>query len=134
MVYCRFPLAVLHMVMYLWASLVAQLVKDPLAMQETWVPSRGWEDPLEKGKATHSRIPTCRVPWTVHGIAEPDTTERLSLSVSLCHLRGWHRLLSSCPATLLAHLALAAGPGCLPPLETCGSLGATVRVGEAFTK
>ena len=36
------------------ASLVAQLVKNPPAMQETWVRSPGWEDPLEKGMATHS--------------------------------------------------------------------------------
>ena len=43
---------------YLWdgASLVAQLVKNPLVMWETWVQSLGWEDPLEKGKATHSSI------------------------------------------------------------------------------
>ena len=40
----------------IWASLVAQLVKNPPAMQETWVRSLGWEDPLEQGKATHSRI------------------------------------------------------------------------------
>ena len=39
-----------------WASLVAQLVKNPSAMQETWVPSLVWEDLLEKGKATHSSI------------------------------------------------------------------------------
>ena len=39
-----------------WASLVAQLVKNLLAMQETWVQSLGWEDPLEKGKATQSSI------------------------------------------------------------------------------
>ena len=38
---------------YSWASLVAQLVKNPPAMQETWVRSLDWEDPLEKGKATH---------------------------------------------------------------------------------
>ena len=38
---------------YSWASLVAQLVKNPLAMQETWFRSLGWEDPLEKGTATH---------------------------------------------------------------------------------
>ena len=50
---------------YAWASLVAQLVKNLPAMQETWVPSLGWEDPLEKGKATHSRILTWRTPWTV---------------------------------------------------------------------
>ena len=37
---------------YSWASLVAQLVKNPPAMRETWVQSLGWEDPLEKGKVT----------------------------------------------------------------------------------
>ena len=41
-----------------WASLVAQLVKDLPVMQETWVQSLGWEDPLKKGKATHSGILT----------------------------------------------------------------------------
>jgi len=41
---------------YSWASLVAQLVKNSPAMRETWVQSLGWEDPLEKGKATHSSI------------------------------------------------------------------------------
>ena len=41
---------------YSWASLVAQLVKNPPAMQETWVQSLGWEDALEKGKATYSSI------------------------------------------------------------------------------
>jgi len=41
---------------YSLASLVAQLVKNPPAMEETWVQSLGWEDPLEKGKATHSSI------------------------------------------------------------------------------
>ena len=48
----------------LWASLVAQLVKNLPAMQETWVQSLGWEDLLEKGTATHSNIPAWRVPWT----------------------------------------------------------------------
>ena len=41
---------------YFWASLVAQLVKNLPVMQETWVLPLGWEDPLEKGKATHSSI------------------------------------------------------------------------------
>ena len=40
--------------LYSWASLMAQLVKNPPAMQETWVQSLGWEDPMETGKATHS--------------------------------------------------------------------------------
>ena len=48
---------------YSWASLVAQLVKNLPAIWETWVQSLGWEDPLEKGKATHSSILAWRVPW-----------------------------------------------------------------------
>ena len=55
---------------YSWASLVAQLVKNPPAMQETWVRSLGWEDPLEKGKATYSSILAWRIPWTVLGVAK----------------------------------------------------------------
>ena len=47
---------------YSRASLVAQLVKKPPAMWETWIPSLGWEDPLEKEKATHSNILAWRIP------------------------------------------------------------------------
>ena len=50
---------------YFGASLVAQLVKHPPAMQETWVGSLGWEEPLEKGKTTHSSTLAWRIPWTV---------------------------------------------------------------------
>ena len=46
------------------ASLVAQMVKNLLAMQETWVQSLGREDPLEKGVAIHSSILAWRIPWT----------------------------------------------------------------------
>ena len=50
---------------YSWASLMAQLVKkNPPAMWETWVRSLGWEDLLEKEKATHSNILAWRIPWT----------------------------------------------------------------------
>ena len=68
---------------YSWASLVTQLVKNLPAMWETWVRSLGWEDPLEKGKATHSSILAWRIPWTVQsmGCKESDMTERLSLSL-----------------------------------------------------
>ena len=55
--------------------LVAQTVKNPPEMRETWIRSLGWEDPLEKGMAIHSsilawRIPMDRGPWwaTVHGV------------------------------------------------------------------
>ena len=47
---------------YPWTSLVAQLVKNLHAMQGTWFPSLGWEDALEKGKATHSNILAWRIP------------------------------------------------------------------------
>ena len=50
---------------YSWASLAAQLLKNLPAIQETWVQSLDWEDPLEKGKATHSSILAWRNPWTV---------------------------------------------------------------------
>ena len=59
---------------------MAQLVKNLPAVQETWVRSLGWEDPLEKGTAPHSSILSWRVPW---GCKESDTTERLSLSLTL---------------------------------------------------
>ena len=46
-----------------WASLVAQRVKNLPVIQETWVQSLGWEDPLEKGMTTHSSISAWRIPW-----------------------------------------------------------------------
>ena len=61
---------------------MVQTVKNPSTMQETWVRSLGWEDPLEEGMATHSsmlawRIPMDRGAWRarVHGVAESDMTE-----------------------------------------------------------
>ena len=50
---------------YSWAPCMAQLVKNPPAVRETWVQSLGWEDPLEKGKATLSSNLAWRIPWTV---------------------------------------------------------------------
>ena len=47
-----------------YLSLVDKRVKNPPAMQETWVQSLGWEDPLEEGMADHSGIPAWRIPWT----------------------------------------------------------------------
>ena len=56
-----------------WASLIAQLVKNPPAMQETWAWSLGWEDPLKKGTATHSSILAWRIPGTVYGVTKSQT-------------------------------------------------------------
>ena len=71
------------------ASLVAQMVKNLPAMQETQVQSLGQEDPLEKRMATHSSLPAWGVPWTEEpgklqsvGLSELDRTDRLTLSLS----------------------------------------------------
>ena len=70
----------------IWASLVAQMVKNLPAMQKTWAQFLDWEDSLEKGMATHSSILTWRVPWTEEpaelqfmGCKASDTTEQLTL-------------------------------------------------------
>ena len=52
------------MFMTIWASLMAQMVKNPPAVQETWVRSLGWEDPLEEGIANHSSTLAWKIPWT----------------------------------------------------------------------
>ena len=53
-----------HRYAYVWASVVAQLLKNLPATQKTWVQSLGPEDPLEKGRATHSSTLAWRIPWT----------------------------------------------------------------------
>ena len=65
------------------ASPVAQLVENPSAMQETWVRSLGWEDPLEKGMATHSSILAWRIPWMEEpGRLQLMGSERVGLPLS----------------------------------------------------
>ena len=54
-----------YLLQYSWASLVVQLVKNSLAMWETWVPSLGWEDFLKNGMPSHSSILAWKIPWTV---------------------------------------------------------------------
>ena len=63
-----------------WASLMAQMVKNPPAMQEIWIQSLSWEDPLEEGMATHSSTLALKIPWMeepgrlqVHGVAKSPT-------------------------------------------------------------
>ena len=72
---------------YSWASLVAQLVKNPPVMWETWVQSLGWDYPLEEGMATHSSVLAWRIPmekeaWqaTVHRVTKSRTWQQLSTS------------------------------------------------------
>ena len=62
-------------------------------MRETWVQSLGWEDPLEKGKATHSSILVWRIPWTVYGVAKSRTRLsnfhfHISEAMGINHLHG----------------------------------------------
>ena len=71
---------IVYPLLYSWASLVAQMVKNPPAMWETWVPSLGWEDMLEEGIATHSSILAWRIPmgrgaWqaAVHRVTKSQT-------------------------------------------------------------
>ena len=66
-----------YQLQYFWTFLVAQMVKNLPAMRETWIQSLGWEDPLEKGMATHSNILAWRIPmdrgaWraTLYGVAK----------------------------------------------------------------
>ena len=74
---------------YSWTSLVGQLVKNLPAMWETWVWSLGWEDPLQRGMATHSSILDWRIPWTlVHGVAKSWTW------LSTFHLLNYFKLLN----------------------------------------
>ena len=78
-------------------SLVAQMVKNPHAMLETWVWSLGWKDSLEEGMATHSSIPAWRIPmdresWrTVSGVAKKlDMTEQLSTYSHITYIKFFH--------------------------------------------
>ena len=87
---------------YIWASLVAQMVKNLPAIRETWARSLGWEDPLEEGMITHSSILAWRIPmdrgaWqaTVHGVAKSWT--RLSdTALSTWDNRNIRRLATKC--------------------------------------
>jgi len=73
------------------ASLVAQMIKNLPARQETYVLSLGWEDPLEKGMATHSSILDWRIPWT----EEPGRLQSMGLQS-----RTLWKQLSTCACTI----------------------------------
>ena len=96
-------------VLILLASLIAQMVKHLPTMQETWVQSLGWEDPLEKEMATHSSIHAWKIPWTeepsglhtVHGVAKSRT--RLSNFTSL-HLHASKVMLKSLQVRLQQYM------------------------------
>ena len=62
---CGYNLPTMRRTWNYWASFVAQLVRNSPAMWGAWIQSLGWEDPLQKGKATHSSILPWRIPWTI---------------------------------------------------------------------
>ena len=94
---------------YSWASLLAQMVTNPPATQETWVWSLGWEDPLEEGTTTHSSILAWKIPWTEapcglqsmgsqrvrHNRATKHSTAQLAISptcwISSIHFTGYQQ-------------------------------------------
>ena len=88
---------------YSWVSLVAQLVKNSPAVWETWVQSLGWEDPLEKGKATPSRI----LAWRFRGLV---TKSRTWLNDFLFFLRHYF----PCGSDSRASAYNAGDPGSIP--------------------
>ena len=101
---CYFPQAVKvlelqlqhHSSEYLELISMAHLLKNPLAIQETWVQSLGWEDPLEKRKTTHSSILAWRIPWLYSpcGRKESESTEWLALLLSISFRIDWSDFLA----------------------------------------
>ena len=93
---------------HLKAFLMTQMVKKLLALQETWVQSLGWEDPLEAGMATYSSILAWRIPWTEEpgGLqsmeSQSDMTEWLSTVHSTSHLKHFFWMLNG--ASLVAQI------------------------------
>ena len=93
--------------MYTWASLVAQMVKNPPAMQESWVRTLDREDPLEEGMATHSSILAWKIPmdrgtWLQSmGFQRAGHTERLSTHAHICVCVCIHTYIS---VQLLSHI------------------------------
>ena len=122
----------------LWASLIAQLVKNPPAMQETSVRSLVWEDPLEKGKATHSSILAWSIPRTIQSLGSqrvrqdwvtftftfPSTSSKNILKANTCLF--FFR--ESFFFFFLIHLFAALGlRGCTRALSSCGKRGLLSR-------
>ena len=106
---------------YIRASLVAQMVKHLSAMQETWVQSLGWEDPLEKEMAAHSSILAWKIPWTMepgrlHGVSKSQKRLRFPFPFqsTSCKILGWmkHKL----EPRLLGEISITSDMQITPPL------------------
>ena len=71
---------------------MAQLVNNMPTMWEAWVQSLGWEDSLEKGKATHSSILTWRIPWTVVHVVAKSQTRLTDFHFLASQVAPWYRV------------------------------------------
>ena len=96
-------------------SLVAQMVKNLLAMQEIWVWSLGQEDPLEKGMTIHFSILAWRIPW-------PEESGRLQSTGSQRVRHGWAAIIRRQAVTLHKYIKPSVVGGIVPPSMTCWSL------------
>ena len=105
--------AYLGLLIFLPASLIVQLVKNPPAMQEILVQFLGWEDSLEKGKATHSGILACRIPQA-HGVAESQT--RLSDFTFTFHFHDLEKEMATHSSVLPWRIPGTLEPSGLPSL------------------
>ena len=86
-----------------WSPLVAQTVKNPPAMQKTWVWSLSWEDPLEEGMVTHSSILAWRIPWTEQpGGLQSMGSQRVTHSWATKH-RSRDKTLSASRISFVSH-------------------------------
>ena len=102
------------------ASLMAQMVKNPPAMQETWVQSLGWEDPLEEGMATHSSILAWRIPWTeepgrLQSMGSQRVRQDWATSTFISHLLSSIQFSSSVVSNSLWHGQQHTRPPCPSP-------------------
>ena len=94
--YWSFRFSISHSSEYLELISMVHLLKNPLAIQKTWVQSLGWEDPLEKRKTTHSSILAWRIPWLYSpcGRKESESTEWLALLLSISFRIDWSDFLA----------------------------------------
>ena len=97
------------------ASLIAQLVKNPPAMREIWIQSLGWEDPLEKRKATHSSVQAWKIPWTIQSIGSQRVGHHWASVSQSWHpcLQSWCLLVFLTNKCLFSHIAGRIGHYCL---------------------
>ena len=94
---------------------MAQLVNNPPAMRETWVRSLGWEDPVEKGKATHSSILAWTIPWTtVHVVGRSRT--RLNDFTFTFHFHALEKEMATHSSILAWRIPGTEEPGGLPSM------------------